>query len=110
MFYERELAKARELQAQETAKLEELVNNVDLLQATLSKAANDLAAANNNSEAAQQELETRRYVQQQKIQHHPCRQQVQRQCSASSAALPCHCASRNARSLARVCQFDHGCQ
>jgi hypothetical protein len=35
---------------------------------------------------------------------------VQRQCSASSAALPCHCASRNARSLARLCQFDHGCQ
>jgi hypothetical protein len=60
VFYEREMAKARELQAQEAAKLEELVNSVDLMQATLSKAANDLAAASNNTAAAQQELETRR--------------------------------------------------
>lgn len=59
MFYEHEMAKARELQAQEAAKLEELVNHVDLLQATLSKAANDLAAAGNNTAAARQELETR---------------------------------------------------
>lgn len=60
MFYEREMAKARELQAQETAKLEELANHVDLMQATLSKAANDLASASNDTEAAQKELETRK--------------------------------------------------
>jgi hypothetical protein len=59
VFYEREMAKARELQAQEAAKLEEIVNSVDLVQATLSKAANDLAAASNNTAAAQQGLETR---------------------------------------------------
>lgn len=60
MFYEREMARARELQAAEAAKLEELLHHVDLMHATLSKAANDLAAANNNTQAAQQELETRR--------------------------------------------------
>lgn len=62
MFYDREMARARELQAAEAAKLEELVHHVDLMHATLSKAANDLAAANNNTQAAQQELETRRYA------------------------------------------------
>lgn len=60
VHYEREMANARELQAQETAKLEELANHVDLMHATLSKAANDLAAANNNTVAAMQDLETRR--------------------------------------------------
>jgi hypothetical protein len=60
VFYEREMAKARELQTQEAAKLEELVNHVDLMQATLSKAANDLAAARNATEAARKELATRK--------------------------------------------------
>lgn len=60
VFYEREMARARELQAQEGARLEELLNHVDLMQATLSKAANDLAGANNNTAAARQELETRK--------------------------------------------------
>jgi hypothetical protein len=60
VFYEHEMAKARELQAQEAAKLEELVNHVDLMQATLTKAANDLATASNDTEAARKEVEIRK--------------------------------------------------
>eukprot|EP00879_Flechtneria_rotunda_P003815 GHRR01004055.1.p1 GENE.GHRR01004055.1~~GHRR01004055.1.p1 ORF type:complete len:980 (+),score=386.14 GHRR01004055.1:396-3335(+) len=59
-YYERELGKAREQQASEATKLDELANQVDLLQNTLAKAANDLAAAGNTNTAAQKDLDEKR--------------------------------------------------
>jgi predicted transcriptional regulator len=48
------------LQATEAAKLEELANHVELLQSTLSKAANDLANAGTSTNAARQDLDSKR--------------------------------------------------
>jgi predicted transcriptional regulator len=48
------------LQADEAAKLEELANQVELLQSTLSKAANDLANAGTSTNAARQDLDSKR--------------------------------------------------
>jgi predicted transcriptional regulator len=48
------------LQVQEAAKLEELANQVELLQSTLSKAANDLANAGTSTNAARQDLDSKR--------------------------------------------------
>jgi hypothetical protein len=59
-FYERSMSKAQALQAAEAAKLEGMLNQVDLAQAALSQAASDLAAASNNTAAAQEELRKRR--------------------------------------------------
>jgi hypothetical protein len=47
-------------QATEAAKLEELANQVELLQSTLSKAANDLANAGTSTNAARQDLDSKR--------------------------------------------------
>lgn len=59
-FYEREMVRARALQASEAAKLEVMLLQVDLAQATLSKAASDLAAVQHSSASAQQDLQKRR--------------------------------------------------
>eukprot|EP00878_Enallax_costatus_P027581 GHUV01029712.1.p1 GENE.GHUV01029712.1~~GHUV01029712.1.p1 ORF type:complete len:477 (+),score=186.93 GHUV01029712.1:553-1983(+) len=59
-YFEREMGRAREQQMAEAGKPEELANQVDLLQNTLTKAANDLASANNRSTAAREDLDKKR--------------------------------------------------
>ncbi|KAF8063069.1 CCDC39 [Scenedesmus sp. PABB004] len=58
--YERELGKARDAQAAEAARLDAAASQVEVLQSTLAKAANDLADAGTGNAAARRALEEKR--------------------------------------------------